>query len=1139
MKVWFGTGILFFFGLLLVGCEGAGGIVLGDMVVSGDYGPGPDVKDVGGKADSGPEAVTGETGTVDVADEAFTECEPGSGCFIEPCSEAGDCQSGLCVDHMGDLVCSKYCVEECAPGWLCREVAGRGPDLVFACVSTTSTLCRPCVADADCAGSHGEEGVCVTYEGEGSFCGAACAGDEGCPGGFACADVLTVGRKQAKQCVHASGVCPCSGKSTALALSTDCSVTNEWGTCKGERTCTQYGLSECTAETPGLDECNAKDDDCDGTTDEETCEDGNDCTKDSCQGAQGCKHEALDKSNCDDQDPCTVTDHCEAGTCVGAPVECDDGNPCTDDACDAAKGCSFVPNSHACNDGDKCTVGDQCKGGECVPAAKLVCDDGNVCTADSCDENKGCSFAATPGACDDGNPCTAGDKCSEGKCSGSGLVDCDDGDVCTDDYCDPAAGCDHVPNTAPCNDSDLCTLNDTCSDGKCTGGAALGCDDKNACTTDVCSSVKGCLHTNNTIECDDLDPCTEQDACSGGVCLGSVAKDCQDGNPCTDDFCVPLAGCSHANNKAPCEDGNVCTLGDKCLGGLCNPGAAMSCDDGNVCTDDACDLVKGCIHSNNKSLCDDQNACTTGDVCAGGVCLGKGSLDCDDGNPCTKDTCLPGGGCKNDAVAAPCNDGDPCTVGDFCVAGLCKPGPATDCNDGNVCTKDGCDPNSGLCTHAAVDGNCDDGNKCTTSDVCKSGKCVGESPLDCDDKEVCTTDWCDPATGCVHKVNSAPCDDKDLCTTGDFCHLGNCIGAGKLTCDDGNPCTNDSCLPETGCKFSPNKEPCDDGNACTVSDVCAGGWCGGLPLGCDDANPCTKDSCDPATGCIHAAAAGPCDDGNACTLGDQCANGECAGGPAANCNDGNVCTLDTCDPKSGCAHNPIDGGCDDANICTTGDFCKDGACQPGTGKLDCDDKNACTDDSCDAKAGCAHSNNAAVCDDKNACTTSDKCAGGACTGGPAVVCNDNDVCTTDTCDPTKGCVYTPGACKIFSYQFSSGTAPQQACDQWNSFRSSLTANYSKVTIRGSYDQTGVSCSGPTANSICQAVRTAGTGTWNCDGRTWRVGECGGVELNADGSMCNCPSPSYIVRPCIANPNWGGAKTATCGGPAQTLEVLCQ
>ena len=78
------------------------------------------------------------------------------------------------------------------------------------------------------------------------------------------------------------------------------------------------------------------------------------------------------------------------------------------------------------------------------------------------------------------------------------------------------------------------------------------------------------------------------------------------------------------------------------------------------------------------------------------------------------------------------------------------------------------------------------------------------------------------------------------------------------TCDDGNPCTQDTCDPPTGrCRFDPLPGlSCNDGNACTTGDVCVpaggGATCQGSPLNCDDGIGCTIDSCDPAAGCLHA-----------------------------------------------------------------------------------------------------------------------------------------------------------------------------------------------------------------------------------------------------------------------------------------------
>jgi hypothetical protein len=44
---------------------------------------------------------------------------------------------------------------------------------------------------------------------------------------------------------------------------------------------------------------------------------------------------------------------------------------------------------------------------------------------------------------------------------------------------------------------------------------------------------------------------------------------------------------------------------------------------------------------------------------------------------------------------------------------------------------------------------------------------------------------------------------------------------------------------------------CDDGNLCTSADHCVSGVCTGTAVNCDDGVPCTTDSCGAAVGCIH------------------------------------------------------------------------------------------------------------------------------------------------------------------------------------------------------------------------------------------------------------------------------------------------
>jgi predicted acyltransferase (DUF342 family) len=80
----------------------------------------------------------------------------------------------------------------------------------------------------------------------------------------------------------------------------------------------------------------------------------------------------------------------------------------------------------------------------------------------------------------------------------------------------------HSLNSRTCDDRNACTGADTCAAGIC-GGTPLRCDDGNVCTDDSCDPTTGCLHTGNTASCDDADPGTVRDACNGaGTCQGHV-----------------------------------------------------------------------------------------------------------------------------------------------------------------------------------------------------------------------------------------------------------------------------------------------------------------------------------------------------------------------------------------------------------------------------------------------------------------------------------------------------------------------------------------------------------------------------------------------------------------------------------------
>ncbi|MGH7894539.1 MAG: hypothetical protein ACREQL_07715, partial [Candidatus Binatia bacterium] len=631
---------------------------------------------------------------------------------------------------------------------------------------------------------------------------------------------------------------------------------------------------------------------------------------------------------------CNQTNTCQGGICTGSnPVVCAPLDQChLQGTCNQATGtCSNpeAPDNTSCNDGNACTQTDTCQGGSCTGANPVICTASDQChNPGVCDTATGqCSDPAKDdgSTCNDGDACTLTDTCVAGGCTGANPVICTPLDQChVAGTCDPATGDCSNPNANSgtlCDDSNGCTEGDMCTNGQCTPGGPKDCGDPNPCTDDSCEYPTGnCIHTPNTNPCDDGDACTVRDTCSGGDCAGAV-RDCGDGNLCTDDGCDPLTGCTNANNTDPCDDQNLCTTNDKCKDGFCQGGPAPICDDNNPCTTDGCSTTSGCTTTDNDNPCDDQNPCTSGDACSGGQCAGPSPTLCNDNNGCTTDTCDPAvsGGCVYSNNTAPCSDQTVCTDGDTCGGGTCNPGPPLNCNDNNACTVDSCHPVNGCeriltpnCEPCQTPADCDNHSACDGVEKCVTGMCASGTPPICVDNNVCTTDGCNPASGCTFPPNTNPCSDNNPCTTIDACSGGTCVGTGQLDCNDHDVCTDDACSQSKGCTHTDNSAPCNDNNPCTTVDACHNAQCiGTIPPSCDDQNVCTTDACNPSVpgGCTHAFNTEPCTDGNDCTVNDTCSNGACTTQPR-NCSDNNPCTLDSCDDTQDflCVHDPCYGG---------------------------------------------------------------------------------------------------------------------------------------------------------------------------------------------------------------------------------------
>jgi hypothetical protein len=175
--------------------------------------------------------------------------------------------------------------------------------------------------------------------------------------------------------------------------------------------------------------------------------------------------------------------------------------------------------------------------------------------------------------------------------------------------------------------------------------------------------------------------------------------------------------------------------------------------------------------------CNDANACTT-DTCSGCLCVHT-PVVCNDNDPCTADSCDPSAGCQHATQpdGTPCPDATLCNGDETCVAGVCTPGTPLACDDGDVCTVDGCSPDTG-CTF---------------------------TPDPCDDGDPCTADTCAPGVGCQHTVvaDGTSCADGNPCDGDEVCVGGECAATDAPVCDDGDECSVDACTLETGCTHEP------------------------------------------------------------------------------------------------------------------------------------------------------------------------------------------------------------------------------------------------------------------------------------------------------------------------------------------------
>jgi hypothetical protein len=323
--------------------------------------------------------------------------------------------------------------------------------------------------------------------------------------------------------------------------------------------------------------------------------------------------------------------------------------------------------------------------------------------------------------------------------------------------------------------------------------------------------------------------------------------------------------------------------------------------DAEVEADTATDPCEGLV---NGASCDDGDPCTLEDECSAGVCVGGSNDPCTSDNPCQTGTCVAGEGCAYEEA----EDGQNCAVTCFgeatCQAGVCvanvntkaecpSPGPETPCVSALAC-----DINTGECTvevQAIAGASCDtDGDLCSLEACDSEGECTSKQTVnDCaieKKNKPCQLWQCDNKSGQCSEVGFAgeiSCDDGNACTKNDVCskddfNIVGCLGS-PVPVDDGNDCTDDSCVDGTVLHNPINGQPCETGNACAPLGLCEEGACVGGDQDCGCINnaecPQPEDACLGVAICDQSGAQGECkiQDGSpiTCPPESSCIDGEC------------------------------------------------------------------------------------------------------------------------------------------------------------------------------------------------------------------------------------------------------------------------
>jgi cysteine-rich repeat protein len=229
-----------------------------------------------------------------------------------------------------------------------------------------------------------------------------------------------------------------------------------------------------------------------------------------------------------------VPEACGNGILEGSE-DCDDSNVDNGDCCSST--CAFESLGSSCDtDATLCTV-EECDGaGTCNPVSTVTCQAANP----PCEGGEACN--PSTGLCDPQPDASPGTPCEA------------DGDLCTNDQCDGNGSCVFFSSVScqaavpPCEGGETCNPGTGACDPEPDAPSSTPCEaDADLCTNDHCDGNGSCILL-STVTCTALDQCHLVGTCSPGTgaCSNPIKADGQ-----------------------VCDDANICTQGDHCVGGAC------------------------------------------------------------------------------------------------------------------------------------------------------------------------------------------------------------------------------------------------------------------------------------------------------------------------------------------------------------------------------------------------------------------------------------------------------------------------------------------------------------------------------------------------------------------------------------------